>query len=56
MFDFNLSVFFLTEVSEEEITRWVKFILGVDRPSQENVPQPYSAENPPPEVSGIISF
>ena len=38
---------------EEEITRQLKYILGVDRLDWEGVPQPYCTEKPPNVVSSL---
>jgi hypothetical protein len=46
---------FCSEVTEEEVSHRVRFILGVGQASWEGVPPLYYAENPRPVVS-YLSF
>lgn len=43
-------------MSDEEIANRVKDILNVGRPVWENIPRPYHAENPAPEVKSQFPF
>jgi len=45
-----LTHYIMTEVLDKEIARRVKEILDISRPDWSGVPEPYHAENPPPQV------
>lgn len=56
LFDQILTRHILIEVPDEEVARWVEDILDVGLPDWENIPRPYHAGNPPPQVKAQSPF